>query len=107
MFRSVLALLLISLVFAGCSTNNVTVDDSLKSYFDSAGVHGDFGLYDNQHGHFTIYNLKRFRDSAYAPGETFNIVQALIALQTGVAANENSVLVHAHGYFEDDTARMV
>jgi beta-lactamase class D len=90
MLRSALALFLLPLLFARCSTNNVTVDDSLKTYFDSAGVSGTFGLFDNGQGHFTIYNLKRFRDSAYAPGETFNILQSLIALQTGVAANENS-----------------
>ena len=91
--RRFLLFLLTVLVLAGCSTNNVTVDDSMKSYFDSAGVHGDFGLYDNQHGHFTIYNLQRFRDSAYQPGETFDVLQALIALQTGVASNENSGII--------------
>jgi beta-lactamase class D len=91
--RSFLLFLFAAIVVTSCSTNNVTVDDSLKTYFDSARVHGDFGLYDNQHGHFTIYNLKRFRDSAYQPGETFDIVQALIALQTGVVANENSAII--------------
>lgn len=105
--RSFLLVLLTALVLSGCSTNNVTVDESLKANFDSAGVRGDFGLYDNQQGHFTIYNLSRFRDSSYQPGETFDIVQALIALQTGVAANENSALVHAYGSFEADTARLM
>ncbi len=82
-----------ALLFTACSTNNVTVDDSLQKYFDSAGVKGTFGFYDNGQGHFTIYNLQRFRDSAYAPGGTFDVVQALIALQTGIAANENSPLL--------------
>jgi len=93
MVRSALAVLLISVLFAACSTNNVTVDNSLQKYFDSAGVKGTFGLYDNGQGHFTIYNLNRFRDSAYPPGATFDVLQALIAVQTGVAANENSPLL--------------
>lgn len=98
MIRTVLAVLLISVLFTGCSTNNVTVDNSLQKYFDSAGVKGTFGLYDNGQGRFTIYNLARFRDSAYPPGATFDVLGALIAVQTGVAANENSPL------FQPDSA---
>jgi len=98
MVRPALAVLLISVLFTACSTNNVTVDNSLQKYFDSAGVKGTFGLYDNGQGHFTIYNLARFRDSAYPPGATFDVLQALIAVQTGVAANENSPL------FQPDSA---
>lgn len=90
MFRSALAVLLLSVLFTACSTNNVSVDNGLQKYFDSAGVKGCFGLYDNGQGHFTIFNLARFRDSAYPPGSTFDVLQALIAVQTGVAANENS-----------------
>ena len=92
MFRSALAVLLLSVLFTACSTNNVSVDNGLQKYFDSAGVKGCFGLYDNGQGHFTIFNLARFRDSAYPPGSTFDVLQALIAVQTGVAANENSPL---------------
>jgi len=79
--------------FTACQTNNVTVDNSLQKYFDSAGVQGTFGFYDNGQGHFTISNLARFRDSAYPPGPTFDILQDLIALQTGIAANEHSPLL--------------
>src|SRR5579872_5210141 len=62
-FRFPFALLLIPILFAACSQNNVTVDDSLGKYFDSAGVKGSFGMFDNGQGHFTICNLPRFRDS--------------------------------------------
>jgi beta-lactamase class D len=91
--RPALAVLFISFLFTACSTNNVTVDSSLQKYFDSAGVKGTFGLYDNGQGHFTIFNLARFRDSAYPPGSTFDILQSLVAIQTGAAANENSPLL--------------
>ncbi len=80
-----------ALLFFSCSTNNVTVDDSLQKYFDSAEVKGDFALFDNGQGRFTVYNLPRFRDSAYSPGATFDIVQSLIAIQTGVVKDEKSL----------------
>ncbi|GGB08904.1 class D beta-lactamase [Puia dinghuensis] len=93
MFRSLLAIILIPVFFTACSTNNVTVDESLKNYFDSAGIKGCFGLYDNGQGHFTIYNLPRFRDSAYAPGATFDILQSLIAFQTGTLKDDKALLI--------------
>jgi len=91
MSRTLFALLLAASVFAACSPNNVTVDDSLQRYFDSAGVKGSFALFDNGQGHFTIYNLPRYKDSAYAPGRTFDIMQALVALQTGVVKDDTSI----------------
>ncbi|HEY4290123.1 MAG TPA: penicillin-binding transpeptidase domain-containing protein [Puia sp.] len=90
MSKSLFALLLAPFFFVACSTNNVTVDDSLHRYFDSAGVKGSFGFFDNGQGRFTIYNLPRFRDSAYQPAATFDIVQSLIALQTGALADTSA-----------------
>jgi beta-lactamase class D len=89
-----LAILLpvLTLLASACSTNNVTVDNGLQNYFDSAGVHGTFGLYDNGQGHFTIYNLPRFRDSAITPGPTFDILQSLIAIQTGTVKDGKSLM---------------
>ncbi|PWT77447.1 MAG: class D beta-lactamase [Bacteroidetes bacterium] len=78
--------------FFACAPNNVTEDDSLKKYFDSANVTGCFALFDNANGHFTIYNLKRYRDSSYLPASTFKIVNSLIGIQTGKIADENMVI---------------
>ncbi len=78
--------------FFACSPNNVTEDNSLKKYFDSAGVTGCFGLYDNGAGHFTIYNLSRFRDSSYSPASTFKIVNSLIGIQTGIISDEKMLI---------------
>ncbi|HTQ64710.1 MAG TPA: class D beta-lactamase [Puia sp.] len=75
-----------------CSPNNVTEDNSLKKYFDSANTTGCFALFDNATGHFTIYNLKRYRDSSYTPASTFKIVNSLIGIQTGVISDENMVI---------------
>ena len=91
MMRKLLAALpLIAILFSACSTNNVTEDNSLGRFFDSAGVKGCFALYDNGQGRFTIYNLPRYRDTAYPAGATFDILQSLIALQTGTLSNEKS-----------------
>ena len=92
MSKTLFVLLLAASVFAACSPNNVTVDNSLQRYFDSAGVKGSFAFFDNGQGHFTIYNLPRYKDSAYAPGRTFDIVQALVGLQTGVIKDDTSRL---------------
>ena len=89
--KTSLCALAAALLFFGCSTNNVTVDDSLGRFFDSAGVKGTFALFDNGQGRFTIYNLPRYRDSLYPAAQTFDILQALIAFQTGVLKDEKAV----------------
>ena len=82
----------IYIALAGCATNNVKEDESLKTYFDSAGVTGCFGLFNNGENNFIIYNLPRYRDSAYTPASTFKIVNSLIGIQTGVIKDENMVI---------------
>jgi len=83
---------LIVIGFFSCSTNNVKIDDSLKKYFDENKVEGCFGLYDNGTGQFTIYNLPRYRDSAFLPASTFKIVNSLIGLQTGQIEDDSMVI---------------
>jgi beta-lactamase class D len=83
---------LLYIVLTGCSTNNVKEDESLKTYFDSAGVTGCFGMFNNGENNFTIYNLSRYRDSSYTPASTFKIVNSLIGIQTGVIKDENMVI---------------
>jgi beta-lactamase class D len=90
MHRTLFSVLVFPLVFLGCATGNVTVEDSLGRYFDSAGVKGTFGLFDNGHGQFTIYNLAGYRDSFYSPAQTFDIFQSLIAIQTGVVKDDSA-----------------
>jgi Beta-lactamase class D len=46
-------------------------------------VEGCFGMFDNGQGQFTIYNMPRYRDSAYTPASTFKIFNSLVALGTG------------------------
>jgi len=84
--------LLLSFLLTSCSQNNVTEDNSFKKYFDSAGVSGSFGLFDNGQGHFTIYDLPRFRDSVFLPAGTFDILQSLIGIQTGVVKDDSALI---------------
>jgi beta-lactamase class D len=88
--------LIIPFLFAGCSQNNVNEDNSLRKYFDSAGVNGCFALLDNDQGQFTIYNLRRYRDTAYLPASTFKIVNSLIGVQTGLVKDETTVIPWNH-----------
>jgi beta-lactamase class D len=78
--------------FYSCSSNNVTVDESLGRYFKENNVEGCFALFNNGNGQFTIYNLDRYKDSAYLPASTFKIVNSLIGLQTGVISNTQMVI---------------
>ena len=82
----------VAILFSACSPNNVKEDDSLKKYFDEHKVTGTFGLFDNARGKFTIYDLKKFKDSAYLPASTFKIVNALIGLETGRVKDDTAVI---------------
>src|SRR6476661_5521556 len=85
-------LLIITILFSACTQNNITQNNDLKKYFDSNSVTGCFGMFDNAHGQFTIYNLSRYRDSSYLPASTFKIVNSLIGLQTGVISSDSMVI---------------
>lgn len=89
---SVIFILLSVIFLSSCSPNNVTIDNSLKKYFDDNKVVGTFAMFDNGQGHFTIYNLSRYKDSAYLPASTFKIVNSLIGLQTGRIVNEKMII---------------
>lgn len=85
-------IILLAIGLEACSPNNVTIDNSLKKYFDNNNVKGTFGIYNNGSGQFTIYNLPRFKDSAYLPASTFKIVNSLIGLETGKIRDEKMVI---------------
>jgi beta-lactamase class D len=85
-------LLLLLSVILSCTPDNVKKDNSLKKYFDENKVEGCFALMNNATGKFTVYNLSRYRDSAYLPASTFKIVNSLIGLQTGKIVNDSMVI---------------
>lgn len=86
------AVLLAAISLSACSLNNVTEDNSLGTFFEEAKAEGTFAILDNGNGEFTVYNLPRYRDSAFVPASTFKIVNSLIGLQTGVITNDSMVI---------------
>jgi beta-lactamase class D len=81
---------LIGIFFAACSPNNVISDAAIGKLFDSAQMKGSFALLENGTDVFTIHNLSRYRDSAYAPLASFYELPALIALDKGIINHKDS-----------------
>ena len=80
------------IISSSCSSNNVKEDDSIKKYFDENKVTGTFALFDNAIGRFTIYNLPRYKDSAYLPASTFKIVNSLVGIETGRVKDDSTII---------------
>jgi len=83
MFQKSLLLATIVFAFYACSPNNVKSDAAITKIMDSAGVTGTFALLENGSGQFTIANLSTYKDSAFAPLNTFFALPALIAFDKG------------------------
>jgi beta-lactamase class D len=75
--------LLFFVIAVSCSPNNTREDSGIAKYFRENNVDGTFAMFDNVSGEFTIYNIPRYRDSAYLPASTFKIVNSLIGIETG------------------------
>jgi beta-lactamase class D len=89
--RQSLVLLLLAFLYS-CSVNNTREDNSLSKYFEQSKLQGTFALFDNGTGEFTVYNMDRYRDSAYLPASTFKIVNSLIGIETGVVKDSATVI---------------
>jgi beta-lactamase class D len=87
-----LTILLIVILMAGCTPNNVEVNNDLDKYFKENNVRGSFAMLSNNTGIVSVYNLERYRDSAFLPASTFKIVNSLIGLQTGVISSDSMLL---------------
>jgi len=60
-------------------------------YYHAAGVSGAFVLYDLRADKYLTYQARRL-DSAFVPASTYKILNSLIALETGVIADEHEVI---------------
>jgi beta-lactamase class D len=89
---SCLSLLILSGNMA-CSPNNVSIDKSLGSFFEAAGVEGAYGMFYNGAGTFTLYNVKHYRDAAFSPDKSFEPVLFIAGLETGVIPNERALII--------------
>lgn len=79
-------------LFQSCSSSNITNEEGFKKFFDEYKVDGTFALYNNGQGNFNIYNLARYKDSAFTPASTFKIVNSLVGLQTGRISNTKMII---------------
>lgn len=64
----------------------------LATYFEKAGVEGSFVLYDSGADRDVRYNPERCGERLI-PASTFKLLNALIALETGVVADADTVIV--------------
>lgn len=87
-----ITLIVLIILLAACTPNNVDTDNSFKKYFEENKAQGCFALLNNGTGRFTVYNLSRYRDSSYLPASTFKIVNSLIGLQTGDIVNDSMII---------------
>ncbi len=104
--RITLALLSLIVILSGCTfgqtggptpTSTPAVDEynqvhpEWQTYFDEYGVEGTFVLYDLNNGISMRYNPERCAEG-FLPASTFKILNAMIALETGVIADENTII---------------
>jgi beta-lactamase class D len=73
--------------FVSCSVNKANIDNDLKTYFDAKKVEGCFTMLNNATGEITVYNME-LDTMRFSPSSTFDILNSLIALETGVVTDE-------------------
>jgi beta-lactamase class D len=74
-------------------TDSVTyvTKPELKKYFEEYKYDGSFVMYDVKNNKYTQSNPERVRER-FSPASTFKIFNSLVALETGVIPNENTVI---------------
>lgn len=93
MFKPATFFLAFGLLLFACSPNNVKIEPAITKTLDSAGVKGVFALLDNGSGQFTMNNLTLYKDSAYAPLNTFFAIPTLIALDKGMISHDSKTWI--------------
>jgi len=79
-------------VLCGCNrTGHETSGADIGPYFTERDVEGAFVLYDLNSDTYTYYNRDRCAER-FLPASTFKVVNALVALETGVVAGADEVI---------------
>ena len=76
---------------SGAAAQIIEVREDMKAVFDDYRVTGTFVAFDPHRDHMTIISPKR-AEMRLIPASTFKIVNALIALETGVVSDENEII---------------
>jgi beta-lactamase class D len=83
---------LIIIVALGCNRGNISIEQNLEKYFTKHGVTGSFGLFDNGHGRFHIYNFNTYKDSFYLPASLYKMYNACVAIELGIVNNDSTLI---------------
>lgn len=87
-----LALIIIfSSIYACNKTKNNIVRKDFEKYYSVYNLQGSFILFDKNANTLYEYNSSQL-DSGFLPASTFKILNSLIALETGIAPDENFTL---------------
>ncbi len=92
--KSIAFLLITLLAFSACNDYNPRdrQEPEWKKYYDENGIsEAGFELLDNSHEMVHYYNIDRV-SKRMCPASTFKILNALIALETGVASDEKMII---------------
>ena len=69
--QKIFVVILLSISAFACTPNNVKISSTIGEQIDSAGMQGSFALMENSSEAFTVFNLSAYKDSGYAPLNTF------------------------------------
>ena len=89
-------------ILNSCTQNKATINNDLKKHFDAAGVEGSFALLNNQSGNIIVYNMT-LDTTRETPGSSFDIINALIGIETGAIVDDKMV-VKWDGVVRGDTS---
>jgi beta-lactamase class D len=85
--------LLAGISLFACTPNNVKSDAAITKILETAHVKGTFALMENASAQFIISDLSMYKDSAFAPLNTFFTIPSLIALDRGYINHNASTWV--------------
>jgi beta-lactamase class D len=81
--QKIFVVIILSISAFACTPNNVKISSAIGQQIDSAGMQGSFALMENSSEAFTVYNLSAYKDSGYAPLNTFFALPILIGFDKG------------------------
>ncbi|MCL6523519.1 MAG: hypothetical protein K6T34_02555 [Thermoflavifilum sp.] len=91
MMKAFTGFLLICIIFLTSCHSGIKEKPSWKTYLDHAHLQGCMMLYDNMHDVVSVYPLQQ-ASQRYAPGNSFLLFSALVALESGLVADTSSML---------------
>lgn len=96
LFFHSLAAIFFSCMLFSCSENNVHVRNDWGQYFSANNVNGCFMLHDFRRNVFNIFNVQGTQ-VRHAPFNTFDIMNALAGIETGVISDTNLTVSDSAG----------